>query len=315
MTPNPEYAGAPREDCRQKTVNKLRSSERTMNLRLYLCLLCVGHALPAFAMERPNLLLIVSEDNGPDLGCYGDPYAQTPVLDRLASDGVRFARAFVPYSVCSPSRACFLTGLYPHQNGQIGLATHHFAMFPGVKTLPALLQANGYRTGMIGKLHVNPEAAFPFDFRKIKSANFGRRNMREYADAASEFFNQDSDQPFFLSINYPDAHFPLHRQQFGLPKRPINADDVRPLPWVGVDSPRLRKFTADYYNCLRRLDDGIGMLLEELAASGRAENTLIVYIGDHGARILARKMLGLRSRSANSTDHSLAWSPAQWKRP
>ena len=62
------------------------------------------------AAERPNILLIVSEDNGPELGCYGDPYARTPNLDRLASKGVLFENAFVPYSVCSPSRACFLTG-------------------------------------------------------------------------------------------------------------------------------------------------------------------------------------------------------------
>lgn len=236
------------------------------------------------AGERPNILLIVSEDNGPELGCYGDPYAQTPVLDDLAATGVRFANAFVPYPVCSPSRACFLTGLYPHQNGQLGLATHKFAMFEGTQTLPVILQNHGYRTGMIGKLHVNPETAFPFDFRKITGANFGSRNVRDYASAASEFFKQNSDKPFFLSINYPDAHFPLHRQQFGLPKVPIEADDVRPLPWVGVDSPRLRQFTADYYNCIRRLDDGIGMLLERLKESGHAENTLVVYIGDHGAQ-------------------------------
>ena len=70
----------------------------------------------------PNILLIVSEDNGPELGCYGDPYARTPKIDKLASEGVLFENAFVPYSVCSPSRACFLTGLYPHQNGQVGLA-------------------------------------------------------------------------------------------------------------------------------------------------------------------------------------------------
>jgi N-sulfoglucosamine sulfohydrolase len=237
-----------------------------------------------FAAERPNILLIVSEDNGPELGCYGDPYAQTPVLDELAASGVRFANAFVPYSVCSPSRACFLTGLYPHQNGQLGLATHKFAMFETTRTLPTMLQQNGYRTGMIGKLHVNPEKAFPLDFRKITGANFGKRNVRDYADAASEFFRQDSAEPFFLSINYPDAHFPLLRQQFGLPEVPIEKDDVKPLPWVGVDSERLRQFTADYYNCLRRLDDGIGMLLEKLHESGHAENTLVVYIGDHGAQ-------------------------------
>ncbi len=255
-----------------------------MMTRLTALVLAILVANFGAAGEQPNILLIVSEDNGPELGCYGDPYAQTPVLDHLAKTGVRFANAFVPYPVCSPSRACFLTGLYPHQNGQVGLATHKFAMFEGTRTLPEILQNNGYRTGMVGKLHVNPEKEFPFDFRKITGANFGSRNVRNYADAAAEFFKQDSDKPFFLSINYPDAHFPLHRQQFGLPEVPIEAEDVRPLPWVGVDSPRLRQFTADYYNCMRRLDDGIGMLLERLKESGHAENTLVVYIGDHGAQ-------------------------------
>ena len=77
-------------------------------------LLAVLLAQPGAA--RPNILLIVSEDNGPELGCYGDPYVRTPVLDRLAARGTRFANAFPPYSVCSPSRACFLTGLDPALN-------------------------------------------------------------------------------------------------------------------------------------------------------------------------------------------------------
>jgi N-sulfoglucosamine sulfohydrolase len=238
----------------------------------------------AFAAARkPNLLLIVSEDNGPELGCYGDPYAQTPTLDRLASEGVLFENAFVPYSVCSPSRACFLTGLYPQQNGHLGLATHAFTLYKKFATLPGELKAAGYRTGIIGKLHVNPANAFPFDFKAIPSANFGKRDMKAYAAAASKFINA-GDEPFFLSINYPDAHFPLLRQQFGLPVTPIEADEVKPLPWVGADSPRLRQFTADYYNCLRRLDDGVALLLDELAKAGKAENTLILYIGDHGAQ-------------------------------
>ncbi len=238
---------------------------------------------PAAARDRANILLIVSEDNGPELGCYGDRYAQTPALDKLAASGVRFANAFVPYPVCSPSRACFLTGLHPHQNGQIGLATHKFAMFENTPTLPAMLKHRGYRTGLIGKLHINPASAFPFDYRKITGANFNKRNVRSYADAAAEFFRA-GDEPFFLSVNYPDAHYPLHRRQFGLPVKPIEAEDVRPLPWVGADSPRLREFTANYYNCLRRLDDGVAMLLDELRASGHERDTLVVYIGDHGAQ-------------------------------
>jgi len=238
----------------------------------------------ADAVRRPNILLIVSEDNGPELGCYGDPHAQTPHLDRLAESGARFERAFVPYSVCSPSRAVFLTGLYPHQNGQIGLATHKFALYdvnpPNAFTM---LKTTGYRTGLIGKLHINPDTAFPVDFRKIRGANFGRRNMQEYAAAAGEFF-RGGDEPFFLSINYPDAHLPFLRQQFGRPTAPLAGADVKPLPWVGVDSPRLREVTADYYNCLKRLDEGIGLLVAELTKSGKAEDTLIVYIGDHGAQ-------------------------------
>ena len=75
------------------------------------------------------MLLIVSEDNGPELSCYGDENVQTPNLDSLAAEGIRFQHAFVTHPVCSCSRSSILTGLYPHQNGQIGLATHKYAMF------------------------------------------------------------------------------------------------------------------------------------------------------------------------------------------
>ncbi|WP_417389597.1 sulfatase [Gimesia sp.] len=238
------------------------------------------------AAKPPNILLIVSEDNGPELGCYGDPYAQTPHLDQLAQTGVRFENAFVPYSVCSPSRACFLTGKYPHQNGQIGLATHKFALYQ--KQTPnfvTLLKQQGYRTGLIGKLHVNPEDAFPFDFRAIPSANFKRQEpVTAYASKAAEFFKQSQEQPWFLSVNFPDAHLPFIRQVNGRPAHPLSADDVKPMTWVGVDTPRLREQVANYYNCMARLDVGVGLLLNELDQAGETGNTLIFYIGDHGAQ-------------------------------
>ena len=91
-----------------------------MRLIGWFLLLGMGGVLSA--AERPNLLLIVSEDNGPELGCYGQPHVRTPVLDELAAGGMRFERAYVPQAGCSQSRAALLTGLYPHQNGQIGLA-------------------------------------------------------------------------------------------------------------------------------------------------------------------------------------------------
>lgn len=238
----------------------------------------------AEASDRPNVLLIVSEDNGAELGCYGTPRVRTPNLDRLAQQGCRFNNAYVTHAVCSVSRASFLTGLYPFQNGQIGLATHRYAMYRNWPSIPSILKEHGYRTGMIGKLHVNPESAFPLDFRAITGSGFNDRPMRKYADAAAEFFNA-SDEPFFLSINYPDAHFPLLKQQYGWPEEPLTGDDVTAsLPFIGVDSPRLRQGTADYYNCLMRLDAGIGMLLAELGKAGKADNTLVIYIGDHGAQ-------------------------------
>lgn len=241
---------------------------------------------PGTAADKPNVLLIVSEDNGPELGCYGDPYARTPNLDRLAAEGVRFENAFVPYSVCSPSRACFLTGLHPHQNGQIGLATHKFAMYrEDTPSFVTLLKAHGYRTGIIGTLHVNPPSAFPFDFTAIPSANFRRKQSpADYAAAAARFLAQSDDAPWFLSVNYPDAHLPFLRQANGLPVEPLEADDVKPMPWIGVDTPRIREQVANYYNCLERLDHAVGLLLDELQKTGRADNTLVFYIGDHGAQ-------------------------------
>lgn len=241
---------------------------------------------PLPAQDRPNVLLIVSEDNGPQLGSYGDPYARTPTLDRLAAEGVRFANAFVPYSVCSPSRAAFLTGLHPVQNGQIGLATHKFAMYrEDTPNIATLLGGAGYATGLIGKLHVNPESAFPFDFHAIPGANFNRKlRVEAYAAQAARFFQQVADKPFFLSVNFPDAHLPFLRQANGRPAHPLTGADVKPLPWAGADSPRIREQVADYYNCLARLDAGVRLLLEELRETGRADNTLVVYIGDHGAQ-------------------------------
>ena len=238
---------------------------------------------------QPNVLLIVSEDNGPELGCYGDPYAQTPHLDRLAAEGVRFNRAFVAQAGCSQSRAAYLTGLYPHQNGQIGLATWNLRMYrKDTPNIPRSLKAAGYRTGIVGKLHINPEEAFPFDMHEINSANFARENLGDYAEFAEAFINSD-DRPFFLNVNYPDAHAPWLKQVDGLPKQPQEPDDVQAPAYLGIDPPPTREAIANHYNCMSRLDSLVGHLLETLDQSGKADNTLVIYFGDHGADFLRGK--------------------------
>lgn len=263
-------------------------------MRLALTLLVVCMALlhgcaSRTAADPPNILLIVSEDNGPELGSYGDPYVRTPQLDALARDGVRFSRAYVAQAGCSQSRAAFLTGLYPHQNGQIGLATWRFRLFrEDTPNLVTELQRAGYRTGIIGKLHVNPASAFPFDFARIPGANFQRKDLKAYAANAREFI-AESDRPFFLSVNYPDAHRPFLNDADGLPQAPLTGSDVKPLAYMGIDFPALRTETAGYYNSLSRLDSLIGDLLEVLQHSGKANRTLIVYLGDHGADLFRGK--------------------------
>ncbi|MEA2068396.1 MAG: sulfatase-like hydrolase/transferase, partial [Verrucomicrobiota bacterium] len=100
--------------------------------------LCVVTSLcPASPSERPNILLITTDDQGMQAGCYGDPLARTPNIDRLAAEGTRFTRGYVTQASCSPSRSSILTGLYPHQNGQIGL-TNNYSMNDGIQTLPML---------------------------------------------------------------------------------------------------------------------------------------------------------------------------------
>ena len=231
----------------------------------------------------PNILLIVPEDTGLELSCYGDPNIHTPNIDRLAAQGCRFTRAYVTQAVCSPGRASILTGLYPHENGQIGLATHRFEMYRAWPSLPTLLKASGYRTGRLGKLHVLPEAAFAFDhvWNSQQANSFASRDVAQVAAEAGRFISA-GDDPFFLMVCYADAHLPWLPQEAGLPRTPLTRDDVTVPPAVGCDSPRLRQHAADYYNCVSRLDTGVGLLLDQLDAAGKADDTVVLYVNDHG---------------------------------
>ena len=263
--------------------------KKTINIWLALCFQAFLLPATSLAAKPPNILLIVSEDNGPEMSCYGEPSVKTPVLDRLAAEGIRFDRAYVPQAGCSQSRAAYLTGLYPHQNGQIGLATWKFRMYrEDTPNMVTSLKRAGYRTGIIGKLHVNPASAFPFDFKAVTESNFSRKKLSRYAEQAGRFF-KEAKKPFFLSINYPDAHRPFIKSKQGLPADPLTADQVKTMAYIGLESEGLRQQVADYYNCMARLDVMVGELLAKLKASGKYDDTLIVYMGDHGADLIRGK--------------------------
>jgi N-sulfoglucosamine sulfohydrolase len=254
--------------------------------RIFLLFALCAAATSAKAQPQPNVLLIVADDLGLQLSCYGDKYIHTPHIDALSASGTRFRTAYVAQASCSPSRASIFTGLFPHTHGHIGLAKRGnpplLEEFRD-QTLPALLKRAGYRTGIIGKLHVNPKSALPFDLsRNADLGPNGAREIRAMAEAAGEFIAADRAKPFFLMMSYVDPHHPFAAQMDGLPEKPTLPGEVPPWPFQLVEDETTRKEAANYYNCVRRLDAGVGLLMEKLKASGADENTLIIFLGDHG---------------------------------
>jgi len=260
-------------------------------------LLLIQSAAVAQEQRRPNVLFITADDLGLQLGCYGDTVIETPQLDALAASGVQFDVAYVAQASCSPSRSAMFTGLYPHANCQYGLtAGGFFALHPHLRdaTIPNILKRAGYRTGIIGKLHVNPGASFQFDYH---GGNYVvARDVKLVAKRASDFMTQSGDQPFFLMVNYTDPHAVRPRDpetnKFGdwtfldrvegIPETLVQPSAKTVFPFQQIDSPEQRKRVAGYYNEVKRLDIGVGLLLETLERHGHADNTLVIFIGDHG---------------------------------
>jgi N-sulfoglucosamine sulfohydrolase len=240
--------------------------------------------------RQRNILILISDDQGIDqIGCYGNSKVYTPNLDALAKKGVRFTRAFTPSSSCSASRGSILTGLYPHQNGQYGHAHshHNFHLHEWVQPLPLLLKANGYQTGLIGKLHVGGTTEqFTFDVVVPENELMGNRDVQTMANKAGDFFNRDRDRPFFLLIGYSDPHrlgltFANEPAYPGIEAKTYQPDEVEIPPYV-PDLPEARAEMTEMYQAIARLDAGIGMVLDQLKQSGRYEDTLILYLTDNG---------------------------------
>lgn len=250
--------------------------------------LAAGGAASAVAAPtgRRNVLLVVSDDQGLDLSRLGVA-VRTPNLDALARRGTYFSQGYAAVSSCSPSRAVLYTGLYGHQNGMYGLAhsVHNQSLVDGIVTLPVLLKKAGYTTALVGKKHVRPDSAFPYD-AELAPERSGIRDVALLADEAERFIRGAGDTPFFVTVAYSDPH-----------RAPVNFGNDRPWPRVNEvhydpakvtvpshlpDVPAVRDDLAQYYQSISRLDSGVGMLIEALARTGHAEDTLIVFVSDNG---------------------------------
>lgn len=258
---------------------------------LFACILLFFKSGALLMATSPNVVLIVADDLGIEIGAYGDPQADTPHLDQLAENGVRFEMAWVTAASCSPSRSSIHTGMYPHQNGLIGLSHHGHSMHKAYPTIASILRENGYRTGLVGKYHIQPWDAAPWDFLFANNeVVMGQRDVRTMAHMAQGFAESNTESPFFLMMSYVDPHVPFFDQRRGLPEELINPEEVIIPGFLGFSTPALQEQVAGYYNCISRLDTGVGMLLEVLEEAGVLDNTLVVFIGDHGAPFARAKL-------------------------
>ena len=270
-------------------------------IRFWLCcglwLLAMGPALRATAAPR-NIVLFVTDDQGLDAGCYGNQIIQTPHLDALARDGTLFSNAFCTTASCSASRSVILTGLHNHANGHYGHqhSYHKFSSFSNVASLPAYLAKAGYRTARCGKFHVAPASVYPFD-EVIPGPT---RSPVVMANRCQTFLEDQSDQPFFLYLCTSDPHrgggtaaeLPHQPNRFGNPApnsagypgvREVRYQPADVLvPGFLPDTPTCRAEVAQYYQSISRIDQGLGRLLEGLQTAGHWDDTLVIYISDHG---------------------------------
>jgi len=315
-------------------------------------------AAPIHAADKPNILLICVDDLKPLLGCYGDPIAKSPNIDRLAARGLRFDRAYCNQAVCAPSRNALLTGLRPQTLGIYDLATNFRRAAPDAVTLPQHFKSNGYRTEGLGKIfHVghgndDDEASWSVPLWRANVVGYALKESRAergltreearfsnvadgqaarlprgaayesadvpdtaYADGrmAAEAIRRLQaaakmpDEPFFLTVGFVKPHLPFcapkkywdmyEPASFTLAEQrtpPEGAPPYAPTTWGELrqyrgipkqgDLPEEleRTLIHGYHAATSFMDAQVGKVLQALDETGLAENTIIVFWGDHG---------------------------------
>ncbi|MGO8746632.1 MAG: sulfatase [Thermoguttaceae bacterium] len=252
-----------------------------------------SHPLPG-AEQRPNILLVHCHDLGQFVHCYGVKTVQTPNLDKLAAEGVRFSRSFCTNPGCSPSRASLFTGRWPHSNGVMGLCHANFAwdLNPDERHMAQILRDAGYATAAVGVIH---ETASGY-----KRCGYDRylppASAKPATDAAIGLLRElggKSDKPFFLCVGFIEPH----RLSYPEPAWPgsLPGDSSFPGPALepdrslGIDVPGYlrdtegtRRELAGLQGGVRHVDAQFGRLMAALDASDLATHTLLIFTTDHG---------------------------------
>jgi choline-sulfatase len=273
--------------------------------------------------KQPNILLFITDDHAPwTLPCYGNSDSVAPTFDRLAAKGVVFENAFTPTPVCSPGRACLLTGLTASQHGVHDWIAMHDPecqerdWLAGQLTLSEILTSVGYRCGLAGKWHIGRDFEKPrgydwyFGFAmqgghqgittyiKDGRAQVRRGNVTEYVtDEALDFLSStEKDRPFLLHVGYTDTHSPYVGQDPELVDRfrdatfsDIEVGEPHPYSWnegfpegSDIHDDEIRIRHATQYAAVADIDRHMRRIIDQLESDGRLNDTIIIYTSDHG---------------------------------
>ncbi|UCH63470.1 MAG: sulfatase [Fidelibacterota bacterium] len=226
-------------------------------------------------VDKPNILWILSEDISPDLGCYGTRAVRTPNLDSLASQGVRYTNAFTTSPVCSASRSAMITGMYQTSIGVHNHRSHRgdgYTLPEPVRLITAYLREAGYFTANVTTAAPGFEGSGKTDF------NFQHKDAFD----GSDWNQRKPGQPFFAQLSIMETHRGEHWKNLG----EMLKDRVDPalidLPPYYPDHPVAREDWATYLDSIQLMDQYVGKVMKRLDAEGLSDNTVVIFIGDHG---------------------------------
>tara|TARA_B100001540_G_scaffold12208_1_gene10800 strand:- start:1546 stop:2820 length:1275 start_codon:yes stop_codon:yes gene_type:complete len=226
-------------------------------------------------LTHPNIIKIICHDIGKHLGCYGVKSVSTKAIDALAKNGILFENSYATSPGCSPSRAAIATGMYPHNNGVLGLAHAHFgwSLDKKVNHIAKHFFKNNYSSILFGLQHVTYNEK-TLGFKKIfpeRPADAVVKNIKENID--SNLFKK----PFYAEINFFEPH------------RPFDFGGVKPFKSKGISVPKYipnnhdtRKEFASMQGAIKKMDDSVAKIIKILKRKNLYENTIILFTTDHG---------------------------------
>ena len=238
----------------------------------FLILFCVFQNL----LARPNILWISAEDIGPQFGCYGDPHAITPNIDRLASQGTRYTNAYTTAGVCAPCRSGIITGMY-----QNSIGTHHMrcnSLLPSwLKPFPKALKESGY--------YCTNNSKTDYQFSKPST-----NEIWDQSGSRAHWKNRKKDQPFFAVFNYTGCHESgiASESKYKSVTANLTAKErqdpnkISTLPPYYPDTPAVREDWKRNYELITAMDSWAGSLIKEIKDQGLYEETIIFFWSDHG---------------------------------